>query len=306
MPREKGCTPEVIRDWPRLNEAYVSQGVLLLQHDWVDGWMNELDKMNEGKEGRPFLYPESLVRFATTLKHALRLPFRQLQGMLEALANFIDIKAPDYTTLWHRICQSQVRLPRPDLNGSGWTLAIDSTGIKVSDRGEWMREKWHVHRGWIKVHMAVEVGSGAIVGLQVSTEGARDAKFLPMLVEQAESLLPGRIARVTADGGYDSYDNFDFLAGKGIEPVIKMRKNASIKRHGHSSARPKAVRERNDLGEEQWKKKHGYGRRWKVETMFSAVKRTEGESVRSKRPDLALREAERMFVQYSISKEAMC
>ncbi len=43
------------------------------------------------------------------------------------------------------------------LLSSDWTLAIDSTGIKVSDRGEWMREKWHVHRGWIKVHMAVEV-----------------------------------------------------------------------------------------------------------------------------------------------------
>ncbi|MFA5312274.1 MAG: hypothetical protein WC375_03010 [Methanomassiliicoccales archaeon] len=44
--------------------------------------------------------------------------------------------------------------------------------------------------------------------------------------------------------------------------------------------------------------------RWKVETMFSAVKRRVGESVRSKRPDLALEKAERMFVQYSIFKEA--
>jgi len=29
--------------------------------------------------------------------------------------------------------------------------AIDSTGIKVTNRGEWMREKWQVRRGWIKV-----------------------------------------------------------------------------------------------------------------------------------------------------------
>jgi hypothetical protein len=44
--------------------------------------------------------------------------------------------------------------------------------------------------------------------------------------------------------------------------------------------------------------------RWKVETMFSAVKRKVGESVRSKRPDLALKQAERMFVQYSMLREA--
>jgi len=289
-----------------VNEAYVTQGVLLLQHDWVDAWDDELERMNDRKSGRPFKFPESLIRFAEMLKTVFRLPLRQLEGFLQALACFIEFEVPDYTTLWHRECQSQVHLPAVDRCGSGWTLAVDSTGIKVSDRGEWMREKWHVHRGWIKVHMCVEVDTGAIVGLVVSDEKARDSKFLPILVEQASSLLPGRIARVMADGGYDTYDNFDYLAGRGIEPVIKMRSNASTKRHGHSSARPKAVRERNDLGEEEWKIRNGYNKRWKVETMFSAIKRKMGEAVRSKRPDLALKQAERMVVQYSILKEATC
>ena len=27
--------------------------------------------------------------------------------------------------------------------------------------------KWHVHRGWIKAHIAVEVGSGAIVSIAI-------------------------------------------------------------------------------------------------------------------------------------------
>ena len=306
MPQINQCTHENIRNWPRINEAYVTQGVLLLQHDWVDAWDDELERMNDRKSGRPFKFPESLIRFAETLKTVLRLPLRQLEGFLQALACFIEIKVPDYTTLWHRECQSQVQLPAVDLVGSGWELAVDSTGIKVSDRGEWMREKWHVHRGWIKVHMCVEVKSGSIVGLVVSDEKAKDAPLLPILVEQASRLLPGRIARVLADGGYDTYDNFDYLAGRGIEQVIKMRSNASTRRHGHSSARPKAVRERNDLGEEEWKLQHGYNKRWKVETMFSAIKRKMGEAVRSKRPDLALKQAERMVVQYSILKEATC
>ena len=154
--------------------------------------------------------------------------------------------------------------------------------------------------------MCIEVRSGAIVGLAVSDEKATDSKFMPILVEQASRLLPGRIARVLADGGYDTFANFDFIAGHGIEQVIKMRSNASTKRHGHSSARPKAVRERNDLGEDGWKSRLGYTMRWKVETMFSAIKRKMGEAVRSKRPDLALKQAERMVVQYSILKEATC
>ena len=44
----------------------------------------------------------------------------------------------------------------------------------------------------------------------------------------------------------------------------------------------------------------------KVETIFSAIKRIMSEVVRSQRPDLALTQAERMVVQYSILKEATC
>jgi hypothetical protein len=214
MPQVKQCTREDKRNWFRVNESYVAQGVLLLQHDWVNDWDDELEMMNKGKSGRPYRFPESLIGFAETLKTVLRLPLRQLQGFLQALACFIEFKVPDTTTLWHRGCQSHVNLPMVDLCGSGWTLAVDSTGIKVSDRGEWMREKWHVHRGWIKVHMCVEVRSGSIVGLMATDEKAKDAPFLPILVEQAARLLPGRIARVLADGGYDTYDNFDYLAGQ--------------------------------------------------------------------------------------------
>ena len=32
-------------------------------------------------------------------------------------------------------------------------IALDSTGIKVANRGEWMRHKWHVRKGYLKIHM---------------------------------------------------------------------------------------------------------------------------------------------------------
>jgi len=31
-------------------------------------------------------------------------------------------------------------------------LAVDASGIKVSNRGEWIQHKWKVKRGYLKIH----------------------------------------------------------------------------------------------------------------------------------------------------------
>ena len=51
-------------------------------------------------------------------------------------------------------------------------IAVDSTGIKVANsRGEWMREKWKTRRrGFIKIHIAVDVKSKQITSIQVTKE----------------------------------------------------------------------------------------------------------------------------------------
>ncbi len=38
-------------------------------------------------------------------------------------------------------------------------LAIDSTGIKVTNRGQWMNKKWNVQnkKGYLKIHVAVNI-----------------------------------------------------------------------------------------------------------------------------------------------------
>jgi transposase len=177
-------------------------------------------------------------------------------------------------------------------------LAIDSTGLKVSERGEWIRNRYHLRRGFVKAHIAVDVSTATVVAVIVTDERKGDAGFLRPLVDEASRIVPGRIAKVIADGGYDTRENFDFLRSKGIEIVIRMRNNANMKRQGGSSARPLAVKERNEIGEKAWRKKHSYGQRWIVEGAFSAVKRIMGEALRSRRSDLMLREAQHKFVQY--------
>ena len=64
-------------------------------------------------------------------------------------------------------------------------IAIDSTGIKVTNRGQWMRDKWNIKRkGYLKIHIAVNVTSKEILSIKVTDdEHVHDSKALPELVE---------------------------------------------------------------------------------------------------------------------------
>jgi uncharacterized protein with FMN-binding domain len=67
-------------------------------------------------------------------------------------------------------------------------IAIDSTGIKVTNRGQWMKEKWHIKnkKRYLKIHMvAVNVKTKKILSMKVTDddEHVHDSKALPELVE---------------------------------------------------------------------------------------------------------------------------
>lgn len=54
-------------------------------------------------------------------------------------------------------------------------FAVDSTGMKVTSRGDWMREKHGVERkGWIKVHIAVDVETRRPITFEITDERVTD------------------------------------------------------------------------------------------------------------------------------------
>jgi hypothetical protein len=55
------------RDWKEYNEHLVQRGEILLAVESLQGWQEELQEMNRGKNGRPFRYPHSLILFLGTL-----------------------------------------------------------------------------------------------------------------------------------------------------------------------------------------------------------------------------------------------
>jgi len=191
-----------------------------------------------------------------------------------------------------------IKLPEEKL-GNDMVVALDSTGMKVSNRGEWMREKWKRRRGWIKVHIVVDAKSKKLLAMEITDERTGDGKMLKPLIEKVErNVGKGKIKQVTADGAYDSKENFEYLNNKGIEPAIKTRKNSSTKARG-SPSRAKHVREMKELGYEGWRDKYRYGQRWIAESFFSGMKRTFGETTRAKSIEGMFQEVEMKFSFYN-------
>jgi hypothetical protein len=266
------------RDWRRVNEGLVKRGEILLDLRILDRWDSELERMNARKEGGRYVYPEIFVRLLGYVHLLFHLPYRQTEGFLKALRRFDSrIEVPDYSTIDRRVNRLGVKLDEEDY-GNDLVIAVDASGVKVSNRGDWMRRRWKMRRGYLKIHIAVDVKRKKILALEVTDEKVGDERMLQPLVEEASK--KGKIAKAIGDGAYDTRSNFHYLAEKGIEPIIKVRKNASSKAGGCILRKLVAQEYLHDP--EAWKRRHGYGQRWMAETVFSTFKRTFGEYVSAK------------------------
>jgi len=268
------------RDWRRVNEGLVRRGEILLDLRILDRWDSELERMNAGKEGGRYVYPEVFVRLLGYVHLLFHLPYRQTEGFLKALRRFDSrFQVPDYSTIDRRVNRLGVRLDEEERSyGDDLIIAVDASGIKVANRGDWMRHKWKVRRGYLKIHIAVDVKRKKILALKVTDEKTGDGGMLQPLVDEASR--KGKVAKVMGDGAYDTKRNFRYLAMNGIEPIIKVRRNASNRAGGCVLRKLAAQEYLHDP--EAWKRKHGYGQRWIAESAISSLKRTFGEYVSAK------------------------
>ncbi len=84
------------------------------------------------------------------------------------------------------------------------------------------------------------------------------------------------IGKLFADGAYEGNNVFKFLADNGIQPCIKVRKNARVRwKKGNTLRNLAVLAQKSDL--QGWKDSVSYGQRWIVETVFSCIKRMFGE-----------------------------
>ena len=271
--------------WSGYNQSIVRRGEILIGFDVVDNWDMELKEMNKDKVGEPFHYPNTFLLLLGYAKAYLHLPYRQTEGIAQGHAKGKLPSILDYSTINRRINRLDIKVigdGGKELKDEYIIIAIDSTGIKVTNRGQWMNEKWKVRKGYLKIHVAVNVKSRKILSMKVTDEHVHDGKALPELVENVikPNNMTAAVGKLFADGAYDSNDIFRYLADNGILPCIKLRKNARVRlKTGHILRNLSVLAQRNDFG--RWKDSVNYGKRWMAETVFSSIKRTFGEYVYS-------------------------
>jgi hypothetical protein len=91
------------RIWPIYNEQLVKRGEFFLEFDWVQNWNNELIEMNRNKIGRPYEFPNPLIRLQS-IWHDLNIPFRMVEDITRQLCYMTQIPSyNDYSTI-NRAC----------------------------------------------------------------------------------------------------------------------------------------------------------------------------------------------------------
>lgn len=280
------------RNWKEYNNKLIKRGEFYINPRFLGTWLPEIKEMNQGKIGKPYLYPNSLIEFLAIL-HTKSFDYRALQGIVNALScEFDNFPVITYSQVCRRVNEMNIKFTT---NNQNLIVGVDGSGIKLSNRGDWMRKKWKVKRGWIKV-VVMGDSKGNIVDVRVGNEELNEGKSSRGMIRKNKK----NIKKLLGDGLHDCKDTFNLCNKLNIDPVIKIRKNANKKSKG-SRLRKEKLKEYLKLGHKEWVKKTGYGMRWPcTEGIFSSVKRIFGEYVRSTKKRNMYHEAKMKFWAYNL------
>lgn len=287
------------RDWKIENEKYVVRGEFLFDLDFVKSWDKELEKMNEGKRGAPFQFPESFIEWLAVLDQWISR--RGLQGVTRKFQSFGLIpKEADYSTISIRINKIDTSFELP--KEGNISCSTDGSGMKMTNRGDYKETKYgDGKKKFLRVTITADPYKKKLLDIDVCVDGEGDSE-----PEVAMSHLEGlvtmgyKIDRFFGDGTFDVHDLFDLLCQYAIQASVKIRKNASIDPEGEGSwKRKQEVLNYRKKKYREWAKEKEYGRRWTgTEGIFSAVKGIFGEETRSKKIDNLIHEVKRKFWAY--------
>jgi len=155
--------------------------------------------------GQPW-YSSLAILTALTIRAVFRLAYRQAEGLLGSVVGLLGLSldVPDHTT-WSRRAAT-LDVPRPRSTGAGADggplhLLVDSTGLKLCGKGEWLLEKHGTatRRSWRTLHLGVDAGTGRIVASTLTPKDVDDASQAGPLLDQ----VAGPVASFTGDGAYD-------------------------------------------------------------------------------------------------------
>ena len=172
--------------WQESDAKYKARGAALaIGYD--EAWDDDLEEMNKGKVGRPYKYSDSMIAFVALLRVLIGKSYRVCWGIIDESWKGRD--ASHYATIWKRAgnvmptFERAKTFHRPD--GGVIRLAPDSAGIQHSNRGEWIRVKWNVKRGFFKLYILIDLDTMMIVAFSMTDMSGGDGAQLPRLLSKA-------------------------------------------------------------------------------------------------------------------------
>ncbi len=277
------------RNWKVYHEELILQGEFFFDLNFLENWDEELAMMNKNKKGAPYQYPNSLFEWLSPIYSFL--PSRKIEGVLNQLSKFMPkLRSCDHSTIIDRLNKLDIKLEF-DRNKS-YRIAVDGTGNKLTNRGEYITKKWRVQRDWVKVSIVIDRFTQELLDVEVALDKeASDSKLAKKHLQNFEDV---KIEDFAADGAYYEKELYQMLKDKNIQPVIKIRSDAIP---NGLDPMHSAVRDMKKLGGYYpWRDKYQYGHRWNIEGYNSSTKRCFGEVCRMHNKENCFKEAKMKFI----------
>jgi len=275
-----------VTNWPAYDASLRQRGSLTVwfTDDAIAGWAAE-PRTTRG--GQPWYSPLAILT-ALTLRAVFRLAYRQAEGLLGSIVSLLglSLRVPDHTTLSRRAATLEVPWPgNADAGASGepMHLLVDSTGLKLCGKGEWLLEKHGTatRRSWRMLHLGVDAETGRIVAATLTSKDVDDASQAGPLLDQ----VAGPVASFTGDGAYDRDRVYAGVTERhpNAAVVVPPRANAvpsdtaetaPTQRDGH-------LQRIAEHGRMAWQNASGYNKRARVEAAMNRWKQVIGDELRA-------------------------
>ena len=144
-------------------------------------------------------------------------------------------------------------------------FAFDSTGLKPTNRGDWMTEKWGTRRGFIKLHVGVDTRTKKIYAVVITDDKCGDSPQFEELVEQAfanaeksPNVGTSADAGIAAGGAYDTKNIRSYCNEHGINPLIPVRIDFAGNANGCMPRKEAGFRQLGGFDHIDKKTEHGF------------------------------------------------
>jgi transposase len=227
-----------------------------------DGIFSTIYKVYVGFSGR---------RFASDLREATRDGYVSRAINHSSIARCLE-DAETTPVLLGLITESSLPLQAMEK-----TFAVDSTGFSGCRYDRWYSHKWGRMESkavWTKAHVIAGTETHVVTAVEIEDQNSHDyPQFGPLVKKTAEHFT---IHEVCADKAYVGRENFQIVQDCGGTAYLAFKYNAT----GSVGGIYERMYHLFCMNKEDYLRR--YHRRSNIESVFSAVKRVLGDSVRSK------------------------